>query len=325
MPLDTGAFADRAEARRAAPPRPRIALDPDMPIGAALRTARQSLNLALAEISETTRVRERHLAAIEAGQIDQLPSRPFIIGYVRAYAKALGLDADGTAARFRTEFPSPDDELHTPVGVRHNRPARSKLWLALGGAAVAAIIAWNVTVHVMARPAAQGPAVAAAHAMALAHANSAQNGPFAVDAPLPAPPEATAPAPYVTPVASTGAPAPAAPVAVANATPHPFVAQGEIYGAAPGASQLIIQARKSISLEVRGPGNVVYFARQLAAGEAYRVPALPNLTAEVSNPASAELFVGGVSRGPFTQPQTSLNTAQAAPATGPARGGATAG
>jgi cytoskeletal protein RodZ len=280
-----------------------------MPIGAALRTARQTLGLSLTEISETTRVRERHLGAIEGGQIDQLPSRPFTIGYVRAYAKALGLDADATAVRFRTEFPSPDDDLHTPVGVQHNKPARSKLWMALVGLAAVAIVGWNVAVHVMAQPAPQGPAVASAHAMALAHANSTQSGPFTVDAPLPAPPEATAPAPYVTPVANT-ATAPAASAGAAPAEPpRPFVAQGVIYGSAAGASPLIIQAKKSISLEVRGPGGVVYFARQLAAGEAYRVPALPNLTAEVSNPASAELFVGGVSKGPFSQPQTPLNIA----------------
>jgi transcriptional regulator with XRE-family HTH domain len=310
MPLDTGAFADKADAGHAAPAaRPKIVLDSGMPIGAALRTARQTLGLPLIEISESTRVRERHLSAIEAGQIDQLPSRPFTIGYVRAYAKALGLDADATAARYRAEFPSPDDELHTPVGVRHNRPARSKLWMALGGAAVVAIVGWNVAVHVMDRPAPPAPLVASAHAMAVAHANSAQNnGPFTVDTPLPAPPEATAPAPYVTPVANaTGA---AATVnASAGEPPRPFVAQGAIYGSAAGASPLIIQAKKSISLEVRGPGGVVYFARQLAAGEAYRVPALSGLTAQVSNPADAELFVGGVSKGPFTQDQMPLNIA----------------
>jgi hypothetical protein len=264
--------------------------------------------LSLIEISETTRVRERHLTAIEGGQIDQLPSRPFTIGYVRAYAKALGLDADATAARYRAEFPSPDDELHTPVGVQHNKPARSKLWLALGAVAALAIVGWNVAVHVMATPAPPAPVVASAHAMAVAHANSAQNnGPFTVDTPLPAPPEATAPAPYVTPTANTlGAPAVVAKPDLSEPA-RPFVAQGAVFGSAAGASPLIIQARKSLSLEVRGPGGVVYFARQLAAGEAYRVPALSGLTAQVSNPADAELFVGGVSHGPFTQDQMPLN------------------
>ena len=292
MPLDTGAFADRAEAGHAAQPaaRPKVTLDPDMPIGAALRAARQTLGLSLIEISETTRVRERHLEAIEAGQIDQLPSRPFTIGYVRAYAKALGLDADATAARFRTEFPSPDDELHTPVGVQHNKPPSSKLWLALGGVAVAAIVGWNVVLRVMDRPAPQPPAVASAHAMALAHANSVQAGPFTVDAPLPAPPEATTPAPYMTPTANSAAPVVAAPVV--NEPPRPFVAQGAVYGSAAGASPLIIQAKKSISLEVRGPGGVVYFARQLAAGEAYRVPALPGLTARGLQPRRRRAVLG---------------------------------
>lgn len=308
MPLDTGAFADRAEAGHGAhAARPKVTLDPGMPIGAAMRTARQSLGLSLIEIAETTRVRERHLEAIEAGRIDQLPSRPFTIGYVRAYAKALGLDADATAARYRTEFPSPDDELHTPVGVRHDRQPRSKLWLALAGLAVAAIVGWNVAVRLMAPPPPRAVSVPASeHAMALARANSAQNGPFTVDAPLPAPPEATAPAPYITPTANSTAGPSTATNAAAAGPPRPFVAQGTIYGAATG--QTIIQAKKSISLEIRGPGNVVYFARQLAAGEAYRVPALGGLTAQVSNPADAELYVGGVSRGPFTQEQMPLNS-----------------
>jgi cytoskeletal protein RodZ len=311
MPLDTGAFADGSERGHAAPARPRIALDPSGPVGEALREARQSLGLSLAEIAESTRVRERHLGAIETGNLDLLPSRPFTIGYVRAYAKALGADADVTASRYRTEFPSPDDELHTPVGVRHNatRGSRNGWLIGLVGVAVIAVVAWNVTRHVAVAPPAKTPAVAAPHALAVARVNSAQNGPFSVDAPLPAPPEATAPAPYITPVVgSDGTNAIAAKPEAAEAAPTPFVAQGTIYGPAAGASPLIIQAKKSISLEVRGPGGVVYFARQLAAGEAYRVPALPNLTAEVSNPASAELFEGGVSKGLFQTPQTPLKT-----------------
>jgi cytoskeletal protein RodZ len=312
MPLDTGAFADGSERGHPAPSRPRIALDPSGPVGEALRDARQSLGLSLAAIAETTRVRERHLGAIETGDLDQLPSRPFTIGYVRAYAKALGVDADVTASRYRTEFPSPDDALHTPIGVRHNATARGgyNRWvIALVGVAVIAVVGWNVTRHVAVTPLAKAPAFATPHVLAVARVNSAQNGPFSVDAPLPAPPEATAPAPYITPVVGSDATnAVAAKPEAINAAPTPFVAQGTIYGPAAGASPLIIQAKKSISLEVRGPGGVVYFARQLAAGEAYRVPALPNLTAEVSNPASAELFEGGVSKGPFQAPQTPLKT-----------------
>jgi hypothetical protein len=47
----------------------------------------------------------------------------------------------------------------------------------------------------------------------------------------------------------------------------------------------------------------------MAAGEAYRVPDLPGLTAEVSNPASAALYQNGVSRGLFAQAQMPLKVA----------------
>jgi transcriptional regulator with XRE-family HTH domain len=262
-------------------------LDPSLDIGDALRAARQALGLSLTDISETTRIRERHLAAIESGLVDQLPSRPFTIGYVRAYAKALGLDADATASRYRTEFPSPDDNLHTPVGVRSSGlSARSGLVIAVVVVAIASVVAWNVTRRVQIASPAKAPPVAAPRAE---------------------PPEATAPAPYYTPVAGADNAAPANALA---ASPSTFAPAGAIYGSAAGASPLIIQAKASISLEIRGAAGAVYFARQLAPGEAYRVPALPNLTAEVSNPASAELYVGGVDKGPFTQAQTPLKLAE---------------
>jgi len=309
MPLDTGALADGIRPEIQHIKRPRILLDSTLDIGSALAAARRSLGLTLDEISETTRVRVRHLEAIESGQFDQLPSRPFTIGYVHAYAKALGLDADATAARFRTEHPSPDDEvLRTPVGVRHERKSGGRGWImALVAVAVVAVVGWNVTRRVMAAPTQKAAAVSPTHAAALAQANTAVSGPYTLNAPLPAPPEATAPAPYVTPVAgsdATNTVAPKSDVAIAL----PFAPQGHIYSSPGAASALIIQAKKSISLEVRGPGGVVYFARELAAGEAYRVPALPNLTAEVSNPASAELFEGGISKGAFTAAQMPLKT-----------------
>jgi transcriptional regulator with XRE-family HTH domain len=294
-----------------------VALDPDLVVGAALRAIREAQGLSLDEISLTTRVRVAHLAALEASAMELLPSRPFTIGYVRAYAKALGLDADATAARFRAENPSPDDDLHSPVGSDPTTGRRPSWLAAVAIVAALAVGGWNLVQHVSLEPRrkASGPIVHILPRPASA------GGPFQAAAPLPAPPEATAPEPYVTPglqaaqaglagapvAPSKAAPAPAPTNAVdPSAPPSRFVADGSIYGPADHTSGLIIQAHKAISLEVRGKGGVVYFARELAAGEAYRVPDLPDLTAEVSNPASAELFEGGISRGLFTQVQTPL-------------------
>lgn len=307
MPLDAGAFAEESVQVAQPARRSRPRLDPALAIGPALKDARETLGLSLTQISEMTRVRVRHLEAIEADDLEGLPSRPFAIGYVRAYARALGLDADATAARFRAEHPSPDDDLHTPVGLAHQGRPRNRAAVALIGAAAVAILAWNIARHAVAAPPRRPPPVAAQPTV------RAAAGPFTVEKPLPAPPEATAPAPYVTPVVGPNAPAapvggdPTASVTQQASDVGRFTPQGTIYGPAAGASPLVIQARKSISLEVRGPGGVVYFARELAAGEAYRVPALPGLTAEVSNPQSAELFEAGASKGLFPKAQLPLD------------------
>lgn len=71
--------------------------------GAQLAAARRAAGLELADIARTTRVPLRHLKAIEADNHDALPALPYAQGFVRAYAKAVGLDAGDLAARFRAE------------------------------------------------------------------------------------------------------------------------------------------------------------------------------------------------------------------------------
>ncbi len=61
-------------------------------IGAILKSVRQDKELTLEEISQLTRIREKYLAAIEADNWDALPSSVQQKGFVRSYARALGLD-----------------------------------------------------------------------------------------------------------------------------------------------------------------------------------------------------------------------------------------
>jgi cytoskeleton protein RodZ len=72
------------------------------------------------------------------------------------------------------------------------------------------------------------------------------------------------------------------------------------------ASNVTLQARKSASLVVRTSDGQVYFARQMAKGEAYRAPRMGGLIADVSDAAAFEVFVGGVSHGLAPGLQTPL-------------------
>ena len=59
-----------------------------------LGRARVQLGLSLADLSADTRIPKRHLAALENHQVERLPAKLFVIGYLRTCAERLGLELD---------------------------------------------------------------------------------------------------------------------------------------------------------------------------------------------------------------------------------------
>lgn len=68
--------------------------------GESLRKAREDKGWELAEVARQLNLTPQRLGQIEAGAFDQLPGHTFARGYIRAYAKLLGLDQ----ARLVLEF-----------------------------------------------------------------------------------------------------------------------------------------------------------------------------------------------------------------------------
>lgn len=60
--------------------------------GETLRKARENKNWSLADVAGQLNLTAQRLGQLEAGQFDQLPGHTFARGYVRAYAKLLGMD-----------------------------------------------------------------------------------------------------------------------------------------------------------------------------------------------------------------------------------------
>jgi transcriptional regulator with XRE-family HTH domain len=322
MPLDTGLVAefDRivTAARRGAGPGQRApALDRTLSLGQALRVLREEAGLTVADIALATRVRPVHVEAIERLDLEALPSRPFTVGYVRAYANLLGVDEAEALGRLRTEAPEEDTALRAPGGMSTAAPRRFG-WLAAWALfAMLALAGWNVSRHTAADHRRGPPRVAARPAIGM---RAADLGPTHLGLPLPAPPEAATPAVYETPGLAAAAGggqakgdvdshtgAAAAPTAAPTPPGAPFVATAAVYGPAAPASGIVFQARRATPLVVRGAGGAVYFARQLSAGEAWRAPTTPGLIVDVGNPASVEVFVAGFSRGVLSEAQTPVN------------------
>ena len=96
-------------------------------LGAELRARRQSLGWELPELASSLRIKQPYLEAIEAGRIGDLPGTTYALGFVRAYASALGLAGEQVASRFRAEsaeanvrpalsFPAPVPQRGVPAG-----------------------------------------------------------------------------------------------------------------------------------------------------------------------------------------------------------------
>jgi hypothetical protein len=203
------------------------------------------------------------------------------------------------------------------VGVSHDRDPRLSALIAAGCVIVAAIFAWNIAQRAMMEAAPPPPA---ASELAAARAIAAMKpGVVELGAPLPPPVESTTPAPYETPGMATadpdgtshsGRPVPVGHVDP-NAAPDPatlpqvFEAEGKAYGAAANQpSYVTLKALKPASLIVRGVNGQVYFARQLAKGESYRVPAMGGLVLAAPDPYALQVFVGGRSRGVLPSAET---------------------
>lgn len=94
-------------------------------VGPYLEAVRTQQALSLATISERTHIKASYLEAIEQMTIERLPNRAYGVGFVRAYADALGLDPDPVVERFKAEAGLSTAARPAPAGrsTAHAAPA----------------------------------------------------------------------------------------------------------------------------------------------------------------------------------------------------------
>src|SRR6266542_2788207 len=75
-----------------------------MDVGAALRDAREQRGLSLNRLSQATKITVTILQAIETNRRDMLPRGIFLRGFVRAYAREVGLNPEDTVRQYLDQF-----------------------------------------------------------------------------------------------------------------------------------------------------------------------------------------------------------------------------
>lgn len=110
-------------------------------IGMSLREARERRGLALAEVERETRIRARHLDALERERFERLPERAYARAFLAEYAAFLGLEEEPFVEEFDARFPA---EPAPPfVVVAPTRRRLALIVLAVAGAV--ALVGWLVT------------------------------------------------------------------------------------------------------------------------------------------------------------------------------------
>ncbi len=276
-----------------------------------LKTARAAKGLTLEQVSEITRVRPAYLEALEQAAYDILPSRPFAIGHVRAYAKALDLDEESLVEMFKRDLAEPQARLHAPSGASlEDVKPRYRLFVTVGVCLVVAIVAWNILQY--------KPVILAARSKGDNFASQKwtqgmpliRDGVMLLTKPAPAPRDQDIPQPYITPgledgfasIAATTNASSQAPVPVQDVLPsHAFNPAGAVYGAAPETSAVTMQATRSVALTVHDAAGNIFFAHQFSPGEAYRLPQADSqgLIVDISDAKGFDIYYNGEYAGPW--------------------------
>lgn len=282
--------------------------------GLMLRERRIELGLDERSVATTLKIRVDQLKAIELSDFERLPARTYAVGFVRSYAKLLGLNAELLVDRFKAETCNleqgkPAELVFPEVPVTKSLPSGQLLVVAL----VIAVLIYGIAQITMPK-----------QQVAPVTASLETSSVTVVDAPVtkpvvhaPAPVAVQAPVPPVQgpalprvepilPVIAGGAQltenivqsfvlsfkAPVAVPADSTATPAPAV---------PGASRITLKALEQTYVQVkdstlRKPHSIL-LARVLSPGESFQAPDREGLVLLTGNAGGVQVEVDGRSAG----------------------------
>lgn len=285
--------------------------------GARLRAAREARGITLKQIAASTKISPLTLEALERQDVSRLPGGLFSRGFVRAYAKEVGLDPERTVREFAERFGDDDDPVMSEAAIKaraarsEHDPARSRggwRWVGLL-ITVILVAAIFVVQRYLTRQ------------IVVTHAPE----PKSAVVPAPQPPPAPAPVlpdPAAVPAATVPATVPASdqgqialsPTAAGQATVPEGGGQEAVTEASPAALRVALSVDSACWVSAKADGKQVV-RRTLQAGERVELAAADTIMLTVGNPAAVVYTVNGMpghTLGPANQVATVLiNTSNA--------------
>ena len=291
---------------------PQSAVAPsEVSVGRQLKEARLAKSLSANDVAKALKLSLRQVEAIEADDWQSLPCNTIIRGFVRNYARLLGLDAHRLMTELDRVTLPPTAELQVSAGTPVSMPSEGRvdrrdfarvaaglvvLLLAVGAYFFVPQDLWQSAVSAL-KSATQAAAVKPVRDEAGSAVESAADKADATSAPANTAVPAT-PAVAAIPAAPPAPAAPAAPPGPASAVPSPVVASPAPVPTAdatraPGAEVLHFSFAQPSWVEVRdGSGKVIY-SKKNEAGSQRDVEGQPPFAVVIGNAAYVTLQYKG--------------------------------
>jgi cytoskeletal protein RodZ len=122
----------------------------DRTLGQYLRFERELRQMTLPELSQATRIPLRSLVALEEDRSFELPSEVFVKGFLRAYAKAVGISPTEVLGRFADQG-RPSQESQRTLVTNVAPPERGRRF-GIAIALVILVILFTLALSIVLRP-----------------------------------------------------------------------------------------------------------------------------------------------------------------------------
>jgi cytoskeleton protein RodZ len=270
--------------------------------GEKLKLEREKRKITLEEISVSTKIGTRMLQALEEDKFNQLPGGIFNKGFVRAYARFVGLDEDQTVANYleasgdappvSTEIAPREDGAHEDAEhVRRleasaddpSRPLPWGLFAAILLVVALALSFWSHRQREHARQSVQPPPTSAPQPVSAPVSGPVSGEDRSTGSPDSSSPSSSSPSsssPTAGEVPSSAAPK--TPQALATATPAP----------SPGEFTVLIQAREESWISITADGKTIS-SELLPAGSERTIRGRKEITVKAGNAGGVDFRFNG--------------------------------
>ena len=280
--------------------------------GENLRREREKRSITLDQISQSTKIGTRMLQALEEDRFTQLPGGIFNKGFVRAYARHVGLDEDQTVADYLEasgEIPafkpeSPPEGSVCRIEASAEVPQRQLPWGIFAAILLLVALALSIWSHRQKKhepPTTQNsPTPPAAQQLVEDHIVQTASAPQPI---APGNTDENPPAP--SPISSTVSPAarvtPASAPARNTATVAPKTPSQTTVSPAPGGFVVVVQAREDSWTAIKVDGRTVY-SGVLSIGDQRAVRGRKEVIVKAGNVGGISLSFNGKKLDPQGDP-----------------------